>query len=102
MRLSPRLDSQLQFQNWSDNTQLFWIKMAISSNTEATPLRSSEEPCLMKAGLKRVLMYTICSIVFILEYLLCQQFMLATFEGKFIEKPNGSLFASKHLYVQDF
>ena len=85
--------------------------MAISSKTEtesvrteATPLRSSEDPSLVKAGLEYVLLFIFSSIFFIVEYQFCKQFMPtihAIFEGKFIEKPNGYLLLRiwrKHLY----
>ena len=75
-----------------------------SVRTEATPLRSSEDPSLVKAGLEYVLLFIFSSIFFIVEYQFCKQFMPtihAIFEGKFIEKPNGYLLLRiwrKHLY----
>ena len=53
--------------------------MAISS--EATPLQASQDPSLMQAGFKRVLLYTVSSIFYICESAFCWHFMNYAYSG---------------------
>ena len=54
-----------------------------TSSTEATPRQGSEQPSLMMAGFKHLLLCNIFSALYTLECLLCKQFMNWHF-GKYL------------------